>query len=101
MNKEIKAKWVEALRSGKYKQGKSRLRTRTGYCCLGVLCSVLKARNWADGSAALPRLVQQQAGLSSGLPEIKYKGETTHLAYLNDGEGLDFNQIADLIEAQL
>src|SRR5688572_27057198 len=32
--------WVPALRSGKYKQGKSCLKSSVGYCCLGVLCDV-------------------------------------------------------------
>lgn len=28
--------WIAALRSGKYKQDKKRLRSTSGYCCLGV-----------------------------------------------------------------
>jgi len=41
MNKEIAKKWIEALRSGKYKQGKQILRSIDDkYCCLGVLCDV-------------------------------------------------------------
>lgn len=40
--KEIKAKWLEALKSGKYKQGFSELHTKTdnSYCCLGVLAKI-------------------------------------------------------------
>ena len=38
---EIKDKWLEALKSGEYKQGFKTLRTERGeeirYCCLGVL----------------------------------------------------------------
>lgn len=34
---EIKAKWLEALRSGKYRQGNGYLRWYNSYCCLGVL----------------------------------------------------------------
>ena len=41
MNQEIKEKWLEALRSGKYKQGFTRLKQNNRYCCLGVLCSLL------------------------------------------------------------
>lgn len=45
MNKEVKAKWVAALRSGEYKQGKGRLKNiNNEYCCLGVLCA-LKTNN--------------------------------------------------------
>lgn len=37
MNKEIKIKWVTALRSGKYKQGKKALNINNNFfCCLGV-----------------------------------------------------------------
>lgn len=40
---EHKAKWLTALRSGDYKQGQNRLRTaQDEYCCLGVLCEILK-----------------------------------------------------------
>lgn len=41
MNQEIKAKWLEALRSGKYQQTRKVLRDSNGYCCLGVLCDVM------------------------------------------------------------
>jgi len=49
MNPELKAKWVEALRSGKFKQGQSRLHDNNAdtYCCLGVLCVVASAE-WVE-----------------------------------------------------
>jgi hypothetical protein len=45
MNPEVKVKWTEALRSGKYEQGKGNLKkvsvcsgeTKATFCCLGVL----------------------------------------------------------------
>lgn len=38
MPKELKAKWLAALRSGKYKQATGVLCDKAGgYCCLGVL----------------------------------------------------------------
>ena len=45
MNPEIKAKWLEALKSGKYKRGSCALKPAISkgdesYCCLGVLCDV-------------------------------------------------------------
>jgi hypothetical protein len=45
MKKEIAKKWVKALRSEKYKQAKSVLKTKTksgrvSHCCLGVLCEL-------------------------------------------------------------
>ena len=59
MKKEIKALWVEALRSGLYRQGKAALRpTDTGkvgpdgkwgsFCCLGVLCDLMPKMEWVD-----------------------------------------------------
>lgn len=45
MKPSIATKWVKALRSGKYKQGKQALKTRSRkgivrHCCLGVLCEL-------------------------------------------------------------
>ena len=43
INKELVRQWVEALRSGKYKQGRSALRNIDNeFCCLGVLCDISK-----------------------------------------------------------
>jgi len=43
MNKELIRQWVEALRSGKYTQGRKALRNIDNtYCCLGVLCDISK-----------------------------------------------------------
>ena len=55
MNKEVKKKWVDALRSGEYAQGRSSLRDHDEYCCLGVLCElavkegVIPAPTYSDG----------------------------------------------------
>ena len=44
MNPEIKAMWLDALRSGKYKQAQGVLHlineNEPSYCCLGVLCDL-------------------------------------------------------------
>ena len=47
MNQEIKQKWVEALRSGKYKQTTYVLRREDSYCCLGVLCDIAGRGKWS------------------------------------------------------
>ena len=41
MDKKLKAKWVKALRSGEYKQGKGYLEDRGKFCCLGVLADAV------------------------------------------------------------
>jgi len=48
---EIKDKWLEALKSGKYIQGTGRLRSedKTKHCCLGVLCEVRGFKIKKDG----------------------------------------------------
>lgn len=45
MKKNVAKKWIKALRSGKYKQCKSTLKTYNSkgqpqHCCLGVLCEL-------------------------------------------------------------
>lgn len=106
-------KWVDALRRGNYKQGKYRLRTGDTFCCLGVACDVFKRqlklrwkrRNVSDGDEAfyiggkdadLPLAVQSILGLKS--PNGSFNGDT--LAGENDYTGLNFNEIADLIESR-
>lgn len=42
MNRELRDRWVAALRSGKYTQGRRKLRNTQNntFCCLGVLCDL-------------------------------------------------------------
>jgi hypothetical protein len=114
MNKRIKARWVKALRSGKYKQGRTQLKMKTPdgdlFCCLGVLCDLhskstkaqWRGENYLDQAAALPEEVQAWSGVDkwgkvpdSGIPPL-YE--------LNDGVGCkpkSFKAIATLIEKHL
>ena len=105
MKEEIKDRWVEALRSGKYKQGKRALKQGENFCCLGVLCDITKDEigmewihdpggDFMDGYPSLPPpSVRDYAGLHMGNPTI----ERTSLALMND-TGVEFSVIADLIE---
>lgn len=115
MNPEIKAKWVAALRSGKYKQGSGYLRQGVEFCCLGVLCDVY-AKNvrgrWraVDGAVykafygyniTLPELVMAWAKLEDdGGGDVEISGKRDSLWSHNDN-GRTFAEIADAIEAQL
>ena len=110
MDFAVKAQWVAALRSGKYKQGKHRLRSDADeFCCLGVLCDISPAARWNGTRAVgdsggiedasiidLPRSVQHWAGLPTTGPVVK-RGS---LSALND-QGVPFSEIADLIERDL
>lgn len=52
MKKEIRDAWIAALESGKYKQGRSALKTGADtYCCLGVLACVMRDNNWLPEGA--------------------------------------------------
>ncbi len=109
MDAEWKRKWVSALRSGEYKQGRYRLMEDNGsFCCLGVLTDLVVKESegkyrWDDDSGftydqgVLPGEVTDIVGLYSCDPYVK---ETT-LSSWNDDKGADFNQIADLIEKHL
>jgi hypothetical protein len=116
MNTEIKAKWLEALRSGKYKQAQRALCELNAdgsksYCCLGVLCDIVAPEDWAgpekmqmsDGSHYFIRhlshtqmpasMIHTQASLHGGAAD--------KLAQMNDEEQLSFAEIADWIEVNL
>ncbi len=123
MYPEIKTKWLEALRSGNYKQGQNYLhKANEGeepkFCCLGVLCDIaskqgigkwtsfqgtshIQAFSTSEQSDKLstypPYGVTVWAGLSAADPMV----EGNSLATYNDGLGYDFSMIADLIEKNL
>lgn len=98
---EVFALWTEALCSGKFMQGRERLRTRgvlgrvDTYCCLGVLCE-LCARDggpkWGrDGeyegtTTTLPFRLRRFLGLA--------EHEVSDLIGLNDGDKCTFYHIA-------
>ena len=121
MNKEIKEKWVAALRSGEYEQGKGMLKTEDGkYCCLGVLCDLYSKEkesnekfelsedvySFIGTSGVLPREVREWAGIDTPNPIVASGDRYESLATFNDGikgsiDSISFKEIADLIEAQL
>lgn len=102
MNPEIKAKWVEALRSGKYKQTRNALRKSDNrFCCLGVLCDIADPTGWqpAPGSYRhrhLQGMPDAEILRRADLPRIC----ADELAAMNDG-GKPFSEIASHIEANL
>jgi hypothetical protein len=125
MNPDVKIKWLEALRSGKYQQGRLRLKRGHSYCCLGVLCD-LRGNQWDVNdrypsgnykeSSLLPPEVAEWAGFPMNIdsPAISYKlvagdkrllpgykeSESISLSILNDS-GFTFQEIANLIERYL
>lgn len=96
MDKKLKAKWVRALRSGRYKQGKGLLQRGERNCCLGVLCRIAKIP-FTKKAGRLDQDMLRKVGLS----EVRQ----TSLITMNDGapyaDRLTFPQIADWIEKHL
>lgn len=114
MNKEFKAKWLTALRSGEYKQGRNFLRQtnpngKDRFCCLGVLCDIVDPTKWKSNEVIKP--------YDEHITNIPYDlmdnlnlegGAVGHLMEMNDGngEGLEslvcsFTEISDWIEKNL
>jgi hypothetical protein len=97
MDPELKTKWIEALRSGKYKQGNGWLEKDNHYCCLGVLCAIQNSdwKNSFDDNESL---------YTERLPNSLNAGLATEdrrdLAAKNDS-GETFIEIADYIEKHL
>ena len=125
MNPEVKQKWIDALRSGKYEQGSEKLRSVSGYCCLGVLCDLYAQEHNTEWefrgneetnlqpqdywyfdkeSEFLPESVMNWAKLFRN-PMLRIEDDdmfevNEEVSTLND-EGYSFSTIADLIEAQM
>lgn len=50
MNPEFKRRWLQALRSNKYKQYRGCLRDGDRFCVLGVLCDISGVGRWAPSA---------------------------------------------------
>lgn len=123
MNPEVKAEWVEALRSDTYKQGTGALRnTRNEFCCFGVLCDLYDNKqlrslwnqdsdddlfyhtsginiNYEDNTGLPPKFVLDWAGVNE-IDSVDIDDEILSLAEHNDS-GKTFTEIAKAIEEQL
>lgn len=80
MNKEVKDKWVAALKSGKYKHGCCRLNSEDGYCCLGVLCEMFIAEGGALNVHRLPRVTEYNGQTSYPPKEVREWAGICHIA---------------------
>lgn len=117
MNPDVKARWINALRSGAYPQGFGLLsyidsEGTARYCALGVLCELAYREgvvtketypyeegvfSYEGQHETLPKAVQQWAGLNSNNPEIA-GGDITGL---NDDNAYTLPEIALLINEYL
>ena len=128
MKADVKDRWVNALRSGDYKQGTQCLLSESGsYCCLGVLCDLymketkeevewettedsygdkMKVASFLGYTTILPETIREWAGLNEQSPSVTYvdmdgEGGYFMLSNLNDEHDASFDQLAELIEEQL
>lgn len=118
MPKKLLKKWLEALRSGKYKQGQNRLGSaKEGYCCLGLLQRVADGRVGCSEDSLLSQEWIKSKGIIGdgvvdvGLGEVDMEfsnfpaafdsADTMYCQYAseaNDIAELSFEKIADLVE---
>lgn len=105
MDAQLKAKWVEALRSGKYQQVRGTLREgKRGFCCLGVLADI-QGCSWAGhGIPEIEGISVINRTIPGHLQEVHAGAlaidDQRTLAAMNDS-GVPFTEIADHIEGHL
>ena len=94
MTKADKGLWVEALRSGDYRQGNFQLfdSLTNKHCCLGVADTLFGLRSNSEG------VIMTGEDASPTLLPIKTQEALYHM---NDVQMLDFYKIADYIEANI
>lgn len=121
MNPEWRAKWVAALRSGKYRQGHGTLKNTymqssvideappqavSKYCCLGVLEEIVGVKS--ESCTKLTGPILEIVGVCGPdktdhtqhiLMQMNDGVNNTHTAKLSEPQ--TFSQIADWIEANL
>lgn len=127
MPQAVKERWISALRSGKYKQGKGSLLDDTGgYCCLGVLVKELEGKldKLSDlaGNVRYERMPSMEFLAKHGIEpsrhttfldvgdkeyadsdcfEVVAENVTATLPELNDDWNYNFVKISNIIEEQV
>ncbi len=115
MLKEWADKWIEALESGNYVQGRGLLHTsKGGHCCLGVLCELTGVKRTVEPSVprhgsiyyygdsanlektCLPKSVMDLVGMRTSVGSYDSANTCGRLTELNDA-GVTFERIAGII----
>ena len=107
MDERIKDQWVKALRSGEYIQTRGELRAclTNNFCCLGVLCDIMKEEfggEWEDGGCFIFQGDLAGGDIPTDLREtigLSYEDQE-FLTVMNDDERSSFKEIADHIEKE-
>jgi hypothetical protein len=101
-------KWIKALKSGDYEQGKKQLYKASSdkYCCLGVACKLYAKEKKVNFKElikihqVLPGKVQDWLGLEYCNPSMLKHFEGLSLTVMNDSGKYNFRDIADCIEKE-
>lgn len=113
MIEEYKTKWLEALRSGDYKQGRETLKKRSRdkgagprYCCLGVLGECIDKDFFSDSRDEADYIpTKNRYTFELDDEHLKKVGldwvDQEYLMKANDLHNWSFNRIADYIEENL
>ncbi len=108
MDQELKSKWIEGLRSGKYTQGSVYLKNdkKKTHCCLGVLCEIAALPQEDDGYGRVGFFEGGNfwySGLPYNFREKIHISENAQnmLIDMNDTNCYSFSEIADWIEENL
>lgn len=106
--KVFKRKWLAALRSGKYKQGKLNLYDKKYdvYCCLGVACDIVGYHEYLARHGGRGNIARQRIKVPQILHGQEEGSISEKLIYMNDGswsykKSKTFKQIANWIENNL
>lgn len=89
-------KWIEALKSGEYKQTQGRLANmdKTSFCCLGVAAEVCQW-DYSPVDSSLAHLPYESIGLLSPSGYPKNLPDVKALYSLNDRYDWEFDKIAE------
>lgn len=104
LRSDVKQAWLDALRSGDYKQTKYYLRDAADgrFCCLGVLCRVQHPSDDINklNYVQMPNELYSEYLALDGAPSCfdPERKLMTPLNEMNDDYGYSFNKIADIIE---
>src|ERR1051325_9041929 len=102
MSNDLVSQWLEALRSGSYKQARGALRCDSDdglrFCCLGVLREVA-AKNGVRIRRAMTSDPLDQVDARQ-LAALSYENQR-RLSRMNDDAGKTFPEIADWLEANI
>lgn len=112
---ELTRKWIAALRSGNYNQGRYLLHSKeNNYCCLGVLCDISLLGEWLycdnerdiSGRCKFKSLTTSLVSDNYPPKEVRELvglelNEQCELVAMNDNEKCSFDDIANRIEEMI